>query len=251
MKGQSHALWLAREHLLGPALICFSDTLMDADFSFLDDESADAVVWAKLVEDPRRFGVAELGPDGWVRRFIEKPRSTENKLAVVGCYYFKRAESLSAAIKEQMERDVSQNGEYYLADAISIMIDHGAQVRIQEVRAWLDTGTPEATLETNRWLLDRTRLEAPARDGVTIIPPVAIHPTARIMDSTIGPYASIGADCSIRSSHVEASILEPGAELHDVALKNSLVGSRASVRGMGLGQQLRLNVGDDCSVVIE
>ena len=251
MKGQSHALWLAREHLQGPALICFSDTLMDADLSFLADEPADGVVWAKLVEDPRRFGVAELGPDSWVRSFIEKPATMENKLAVVGCYYFRRAEALLSAIEEQMDRDVSQGGEYFLADAISIMIAHGAKVRIEEVRAWLDTGTPEATLETNRWLLDRKRFDMVPRAGVTIIPPVAIHPTARITDSTIGPYASIGANCSIWGSRVEASILEPGAELQNVSLLDSLVGSRASVCGKGSEQKLKLNVGDDCNIVIE
>ena len=32
-KGQSDALWHAREHLNGPALIVFSDTLIENDFS--------------------------------------------------------------------------------------------------------------------------------------------------------------------------------------------------------------------------
>ena len=73
MKGQSHALWLAREHLRGPMMVVFSDSIIETDFSFLDQEQADCVAWVLPFPDPRRFGVAEVGPDGWVRRFIEKP----------------------------------------------------------------------------------------------------------------------------------------------------------------------------------
>src|SRR5512138_2611001 len=45
MQGQSHALWLAREFLHGPTLVCFADTLLETDFSFLADEQADVVAW--------------------------------------------------------------------------------------------------------------------------------------------------------------------------------------------------------------
>src|SRR5215216_3991424 len=113
MKGQSHALWLAREHLHGPMIVCFSDTLMETDFSFLANETADAVAWVMPVADPRRFGVAELNSDGWVTRFIEKPQSMDNNLVVVGCYYFKSGEQLLAAIEEQMERAIMLKGEYF------------------------------------------------------------------------------------------------------------------------------------------
>ena len=40
MKGQSHALWLAREYLTGPMVMCFSDTLIETDFSFLTTRKA-------------------------------------------------------------------------------------------------------------------------------------------------------------------------------------------------------------------
>ena len=73
MKGQSHAMWLAREYLHGPMQMVFSDTLIETDFSFLANETADSVAWVMPVPDPRRFGVAELGEDGYVKRFIEKP----------------------------------------------------------------------------------------------------------------------------------------------------------------------------------
>ncbi len=155
MKGQSHALALAREFLRGPMIVCFSDTLMETDFSFLDKEEADGVAWVMPVADPRRFGVAELGADGWITRFIEKPQNIDNNLVVVGCYYLKSAESLLAAIDDQIKRGVMLKNEYFLTDAISIMIAGGAKVRTNEISTWLDTGTIEATLDTNKHLLEK------------------------------------------------------------------------------------------------
>ncbi|OGO39292.1 MAG: hypothetical protein A2Z03_01670 [Chloroflexi bacterium RBG_16_56_8] len=254
MKGQSHALWLAREHLRGPLIVCFSDTLMETDFSFLSDEKADCVAWVMAVPDPRRFGVAEMGQDGWVRRFIEKPQSKENNLAVIGCYYFKRAEALLAAIEEQMQRGLMLKKEYFLTDAISIMIEGGAKIRTHAIETWLDTGTIEATLDTNKILLEKLGERRVAgrekKDGVTINEPVFIHPTAEINSSIIGPYASIGANCKITNSQIVESILEAECEIKDAALSRSLIGRQAKVLGRGAGQMLKLNVGDNSSVII-
>jgi len=180
MKGQSHALWLAREFLHGPALVCFSDTLLETDFSFLAHEEADVVAWVMPMPDPRRFGVAELKEEGWVTRFIEKPESMENNLVVVGCYYFKDAKKLCAAIEKQMERNLTLKGEFFLTDTITMMIADGAKVRTQKADSWLDTGTIDATLETNKILLEgkANKTENEVLDGVEIIAPSFIHPSA-------------------------------------------------------------------------
>ena len=88
MRGQSHAISLAKDYLNGPMLVLYADTLIETDFSFLSTETADAVAWVKAVPDPRRFGVASLGQDGWVTHLVEKPQDVDNNLALVGCYYF-------------------------------------------------------------------------------------------------------------------------------------------------------------------
>lgn len=250
MKGQSHALWLAREYLKGPMIMCFSDTLMETDFSFLAEEKADGVAWVMPVEDPRRFGVAEEGADGWVKRFIEKPQSMDNNLVVVGCYYFKSAEQLLAAIEDQMKRGVMLKNEYFLADAISIMIESGAKVRTQKISTWLDTGTIEATLDTNRILLEKLGSQVGRFEGlnVQVIEPSAIHETAAISNSTIGPFASIGANCKIENAQISESIVEADCEIKDAVLTRSLIGRQAKVKGRGDGHVMQVNVGDTSSV---
>jgi glucose-1-phosphate thymidylyltransferase len=253
MKGQSHALWLAGEYLHGPLLICFADTLMETDFSFLAKDEADGVAWVTPVPDPRRFGVAELNKDGWVKLFIEKPQSIDNNLAAVGCYYFKSAERLLADIEEQFRRSVTLKNEYFLADAISIMIEGGARVRTQTINTWLDTGTIEATLDTNRSLLAKQAPQVHQFKGlkVEIIEPVSISPSAEISDSTIGPFASIGANCRISNSRITDSIIEADCEIRDAVLSRSLIGRQAKIQGQGADIPLTLNIGDNSNITMQ
>lgn len=254
MKGQSHAIWLAREYMHGPMIICFSDTLLETDFSFLEQEQADVVAWVMPMPDPRRFGVAELDTQGWVRRFIEKPESMDNNLVVVGCYYFKSAERLLAAIEDQMERNLTFKGEYFLTDTITLMIQNGAKVRTQNSKDWLDTGTIEATLDTNKLLLEKGKAnwtENVHTEGVEIIAPSFVHPSAEVKDSIIGPYSSIGANCKIINSKIEESIVEADCEIENAVLCRSLVGTQAKVRGSGDGHVIELNVGDNSHVYLE
>jgi len=247
MKGQSHTIWLARHLISGPTIVAFSDTLLETDFSFLADEKSDGVAWVKAVPDPRRFGVAELNKDGGIRCLIEKPQTKENNLAVVGCYYFKKGEDLVTAVNEQMKRGIQLKGEYFLADAINIMLDNGAKMRTNSVDVWMDTGTIEATLETNKYMLEHGRdnsKEYPKLEGVTIIPPVFIHPTAKVDGSVIGPDVSISADSEVSGCVIRNSILDDGAAVTNSVLDGSFIGRHARVEG----HPKTINIGDNSSV---
>ena len=248
-RGQSHAIYLAREYLNGPMLVVFVDTLLETDLSFLANETAEAVVWVKPVPDPRRFGVVVLDENNWVTQLIEKPQTMENNLAVVGFYYFKDSANLLSAIEEQMRRDIQFKGEYFLVDAVNIMLERGLKMRIQKVDIWLDTGTPESLLETNRYLLSNGRSnnsEAVLRTDSVIVPPVFIHPTAEVIHSVIGPYVSLGAGCQVQNSVIRDSILEDEAQVNHVILEESLIGRQAQIsRRAG-----RINAGDRTVVVL-
>jgi glucose-1-phosphate thymidylyltransferase len=247
MKGQSHALWLARHSLHGPTIMVFSDTLIETDFSFIASEALDGVAWVKPVPDPRRFGVAEVDGAGRVTRLIEKPQTIENNLVLVGCYYFKRGEQLVNAIDEQIKRNVQLKGEYFLADAINIMLEHGAQMRPEKVDVWLDTGTIEATLETNVYMLEHGRdnsADAAQRAGVTIIPPVFIHPSAKVTRAVIGPHVSIGAGCEVNDCIVENSILDEESVATQSVLTGAFIGRQARVEG----RARTVNIGDNSSI---
>jgi glucose-1-phosphate thymidylyltransferase len=245
--GQSHALWLAREGLEGPVLIAFVDTLIETDIVQALKGNREAIAWVKEVPDPKRFGVTKLGADGHVTKLIEKPTDMTINLALVGFYYFQQAEKLIAAIEKQMGDGERLKGEYYLVDAINIMLEQGLKMRVETVDVWQDCGKPEALLATNQFLLEHGRdnsKDASKREGILVVPPVFIDPSAEVRQSVIGPNVTIGADCVIQRSLLRDSIVDVGSHICDSMLSRSLIGRDAKV----IGRDRSLNVGDSSEV---
>jgi glucose-1-phosphate thymidylyltransferase len=245
MRGQSHAIYLAKELIDGPMVMVFADTLIETDLAFLEGEQSDVVAWVKPVPDPRRFGVAELGEDQRVIRLIEKPKAMDNNLALVGFYYFKDGRELTGAIEKQMDQKVQLKGEFFLADAINIMLaDESCHMRTEKVNVWLDAGTFEAMLSTNRYLLDHghdNSDKASQRMGVAVIPPVFIHPESEVEASVIGPHATVEAGCRVVDCRIENSIIERGSEVEGVVLNGSLIGQNTTLKG----KPKNINIGDN------
>ncbi len=246
MRGQADAIALARQYVQGDLLTLFVDTLFEADLTVLKDLDVDGAMYVAEVPDPSRFGIAVLGPDGIVTRLVEKPARPESNLAVVGLYYFKDSQWLFRAVDALMASGKSLKGEYYLADAIQVMIDEGARFRTFKVQSWEDTGTWDAVLHANRYLLRKMDHNGnPYMDGTTLVlPPSYVDPGATVESSIIGPYASISAGATVRDSIVRNSIVSPDASVTNAMLFGALIGERASVRGT----YDNVNVGDDSVV---
>lgn len=243
MLGQAHALWLAREHLEGPMFMMFVDTLFDdADFSNLDQEGLDGVIYTKIEEDPRRFGVVETDEQGVAQHLVEKPDTKENQNVLIGLYYFNDGAWLASACETLMERRIKTKGEYYLADAVNLMIEEGATFKPRDVGMWLDTGKPKTTFITHRYILDHGYDNSPEamRPGVSIVPPVHIHPTAIIERSVVGPYVSIGEGAEIRDSILRDTIVDEGTRIEAELLEKSLIGRWVELDG----HFRHLNLGD-------
>lgn len=243
MLGQAHALWLAREHMQGPLFMLFVDTLFDdVDFSNLDAGDADGVIFTKEVEDPRRFGVVETDSSERAQRLVEKPDSVTNKKALIGLYYFRDGAWLARACESLMEKRIQTKGEYYLADAVNLMIKEGANFQVRTVGVWQDTGKPETTFITHRYLLEHgcdNSFDTP-RPGVSIIPPVYIHPEAVIETSVIGPHVSVGKGARISNSILRDCIVDEDTKIEAEILEESLIGRWVSLSG----KFRKLNIGD-------
>lgn len=243
MRGQTDAILRVRDVARDDALILFPDMLFEADFSQLEQTDADVVMFTKEVADPSALGIAVV-EDGRIVRLVEKPKEPISNLAVIGIYYVRKMDDLYAAIEEQMRRGLSLKNEYFIADAIQLMIDAGARVVAMPVTEWEDCGNAQALLATNRFLLEREAPAATSKDGAVIIPPSIVAEDATIDRSVIGPYASIGGGVTIRDSIVRDSIVEANATIADAILEGSLVGRRAAVSGIARG----INIGDDAVV---
>jgi glucose-1-phosphate thymidylyltransferase len=145
-----------------------------------------------------------------------------------------------SAIDYIMQNNIQTKGEFYLADALQVMIDRGEELRAETVRVWYDCGTIEALLDTNRYLLDHGHHYATEYPNAVIIPPVNIAATAVIDQAVIGPYVSIADGAVVRQAIVRDSIINAGAQIQSVILNRSLIGDRATVNGVSQ----ELNVSD-------
>jgi glucose-1-phosphate thymidylyltransferase len=245
LKGQAHALWLARDLLRGELVSVFADTLFKADLRAAPRLDADGVAFVREVDDPRRFGVAELDARGAITRLVEKPASLDNKLVIIGLYYFRQAERLVEAIRELMGRDLHRNGEFFLSDAINIMLERGARLRTLPVDVWQDCGTAEALLDTNRYLLEHDRPTPADRPGVAVIPPAHIAADATVERAVVGPHVSIGAGAVVRDAIIRDAIVDEAATVEAALVEHSILGARASLRG----RFARVNLGEDSAAV--
>src|SRR5690606_29654510 len=113
LKGQAHAIYLARELVSGPTLILYVDTIFEADLSKLNQIDADGVIYVKEVSDARRFGVTVI-EQGYISKLIEKPDADISNLAMIGLYYVREAQDLMKAIEVMLDRNIQTKGEFYL-----------------------------------------------------------------------------------------------------------------------------------------
>jgi len=239
MLGQTDAIIRTRGIVEGEALILFPDMIFEVDFSVLRTTTADVVTFTKEVDDPSAYGIAVEEGDQVVR-LVEKPKDPVSRKAVVGIYWFRDIGDLYTAIDEQMARGIKLKNEYFLADAVQLMIDEGKQVITAPVEVWEDCGNVDSLLSTNRYLLNQRGASGRRFDDAAVIEPATIDPTATVERAVIGPHASIGPGVTVRDAIVRDSIVEEGAVVESVVVEHSIVGRKAEVRG----RTARLNVGD-------
>jgi glucose-1-phosphate thymidylyltransferase len=100
-----------------------------------------ALVFGYYVDDPERYGVAELGADGRAISLEEKPSSPKSNYAVVGLYFY---DNSVVQIAENLKP--SLRGEYEITDINQEYLRRG-KLSVQKLGrgfAWLDTGTHDS-----------------------------------------------------------------------------------------------------------
>ena len=242
--GLGHAIYQAsRTFNEEEIVIILGDTVFDVDLNQITNLETSSL-GVKEVEDPRRFGVAEL-MNGFISKLIEKPSEPTTNLALVGLYYIKNSTLLTRSLEELFKKNIKTKNEYQLTDALQIMIDNGERFSTFPVEGWYDCGKPETLLATNQFILKRNGHDLEI-DSVVINQPVYISPTAKIENSVIGPYASIGDNCEVCDSVIKNSIINKNSKVTRMVLTDSIIGADAKVKGslhkMNVGDSLELEL---------
>lgn len=234
--GTGHAIMSAKESLSGPAVVAYADTLIKADFKL--DESADAVIWTKKVENPEAYGVVNLNEKDEIIELVEKPESFVSDQAVIGIYYFKDISVLKGKLQEVLEENLTHGGEYQINDGIKKMMADGKIFKTGTVDEWMDCGNKKVTVETNTRMLnflysDKEKLVADSvqLNNSEIIEPCYIGENVVLNNASIGPNVSIGDHCRINDSTIKNSLIQTHSEIKNAKLDNAMIGNHAKFDG--------------------
>jgi glucose-1-phosphate thymidylyltransferase len=107
-------------------------------------EEGQATIFCYYVNDPERFGVAELDKDNRPIRIVEKDPNPKSNYAVTGLYFYP-----SGVVNNAEKVKKSQRGEYEITDLNNIYLSqHKLCVELLgRGYTWLDAGTHESLME--------------------------------------------------------------------------------------------------------
>lgn len=242
-KGTGHALQQCAGQLDEPFLVINGDDLFaPEDLKTLAECPQGGL--AKMMEDPRQFGVYDVDDGNRVVRVVEKPPEPGARLANIGAYKF--TPDVFTALDGV---GPSERGEIELTAAIQTLADEGSFVAVQSEGFWLPIGYPWNMLDATEFLLgtylseniqgevsDAAHLNGTVsigqgtviRPGVVIDGPVIIGEDCTIgPNAWIRPYTAIGNGCKIgQGSEIKGSILMEEARVpHLSYVGDSILGA--------------------------
>jgi len=230
-----------------PFLVLNGDILTTVDFTQVvnlhqkNDGIASIMLYS--IEDPSRYGTAELAKNNRITRFIEKPPrgKAPSNLVNAGIYVLEPQifDYIPAGRQVSIEREIFPK-----------LVAEKKLYGYNFEGLWIDIGKHEDYLRANQLLLKtearkerRTRSVNVSKE-VEIENPLVIGKNVEIDEkSKIGPYVAIGDGTTIgKGVRIENSIIFPNAIISDfTSIKSAIIGE-----GAILGKWVKIE--DNCIV---
>ncbi|HEX4997940.1 MAG TPA: NDP-sugar synthase [Terriglobia bacterium] len=249
--GTGGAFKNAEDQIDSTTVVFNGDVLTDLDLAAVIEQhkrrKAVATLVLTPVENPSAYGLVETAPDGWVRRFIEKPGPDEITCNTINAGVY----VLEPSVLQYMPKGEPYSFERGL---FPTLLQRGEPVDTYVLDGyWIDIGTPQKYLEVHYDLLSGRfssgrvpdRRSAPAGGGAPetrfiLDSDVTIRAGARIENSVIGRNTRIDEGAEIIDSVIWSGVtIDPEARIRGSIIgKGCYIGRAATLRpGTVLGDK--------------
>jgi len=155
-EGQASTCYLANKHIANdkPLLIGACDYGMTWNHNkyntCINDDSIDALIWTfrnnvTVRQNPQMYGWVSVGSDNVVKNVSCKIPLSNNPIndhAIVGTFWFRKAEQFFYYAKKLIEKNRRINNEFYVDEVMNELIENGLRVKVFEISKYVCWGTP-------------------------------------------------------------------------------------------------------------
>lgn len=236
--GTSGAYKFAGDALRETTVVINGDVLTNLDIrkviNFHRGRKAEATLTLATVDDPSRYGVVELGANGAIIRFTEKPEKSSKIVNTINAGVY----ILEPSILDLIAAESTSSFEYDIfPEILRKKLPFFAYVMKDEY--WIDIGTPANYLKAHHDLLGRSV------KGIEIDRAAASDVATR---AEVDKASIIGEGCSIKPGvRIANSVIGPGVQVEEKAvIENSViwshtrVASAAEINGAVIGRSCHI-----------
>lgn len=229
--------------------VIFGDTLIDFDLKKAIKPNVDSLVFGMEVNEPQNYGVMNINEDLEIYEVEEKPKVPKSNLAIIGAYYFKSILDVKQILDSCYLNKETAKGEYRIIQVIEKYVkSKDKKIIASKVKKWFDCGRVDVLLEANKYFLTKkSNGKTVTKEDCIIIAPSYVAKSAKITNSIIGPYASIGENVKIDNSIIKNTIVNHGSDIKSFLLKDSLIGKDVFLKG----KSNKINLGEKSEVILE
>ena len=223
-EGLGHAVLTALKKINknSPVFIILGDTIVSDNFKPIVKKNKNCIA-VKKVKKPKNYGIVEVKKN-IITHMVEKPKVPKSDLAIVGIYYFTDSFKLKCSLTTLHRKHHTTKGEFQLTDAMADLINDGVKIYAHKITSWYDCGNIKMLLKANKHLLSKMKTKKLVKSkSNTIKNPVFISPKAKIKNSIIGPYVSIGEGVLVRNCKISNAIICQNTKINDADIKGTII----------------------------
>ena len=223
---------------------------MDYDKMLRAHEQAGAACTISVIqvsmEEASRFGIMNVGPDGFINEFAEKPARPKSDLASMGIYIFDWKVLRRYLIEDEADPDSDKD---FGKNIIPKLLAQGEKLWPWRFEGyWRDVGTIESLWDANMDMLT-PELIGLFDPGWPILSRSPIRPPQRIGPQAVVRHSIVTEGCRV-DGLVSASVLSnqvtvaPGAQVeYSVLMPGARVDEGAVLRFAIVGEDARIGAG--------